>query len=111
MRKLVTVKSFVLFLLLISTATSYGQINEPRENIVYDYLYRMAQKGMIRWMDIQTPMDRRDIHEALTQLSSNIDLSKREKNELAFYMQEYAFDSVSKEAPEEFIILKKDKST
>lgn len=110
MRILVTVKSFVLFSFLIFTATSYGQINESRQNIVYEYLYRMAQKGLIRWMDIQTPMDRKDIHAALTQLSSRQDLSKREKTELTFYLQEYAFDTVNTEAPEELVILKKDKS-
>ncbi|HYO22466.1 MAG TPA: capsule assembly Wzi family protein [Flavisolibacter sp.] len=91
------------------TASCFCQINESRQTIVYDYLYRMAQKGLVRWMDIQMPMDRRDIRSALTHLAANEPgLSGIERSELTFYLQEYAFDSLSTDHPEKFYFLKKD---
>ncbi len=109
MRKFLTVKCFVLLSVFSLTATCFGQINESRQTLVYDYLYRMAQKGLIRWMDIQMPMDRKDIRSALTHLVVNEQgLSRIERSELNFYLQEYAFDSVSTEQPERLYFLKKD---
>ncbi|HEX8316534.1 MAG TPA: hypothetical protein VF609_16145, partial [Flavisolibacter sp.] len=62
---------------------------------MYDYLYRMAQKGFIQWQDFQLPLDRKDIHSALTRLENHQDLSRIERSELNFYLQEYAFDTVT----------------
>jgi len=111
MRNFVTVNCVLLFFVLTITLTGYGQVNESRQAMVYDYLYRMAQKGFIRWMDIQQPMDRKDIHAALTHLAiNNEQLSGVERSELAFYKQEYAFDSVATDAQGKLVILKKDEA-
>lgn len=111
MRKLVTVNCVLLFFALTMTITGYSQVNESRQAMVYDYLYRMAQKGFIRWMDVQQPMERKEIHSALNYLALNSEqLSRVERSELAFYKQEYTFDSVATDAQEKLVILKKDEA-
>lgn len=108
MRKKVASKCLLFIFVFGLTINCFCQINESRQTIVYDYLYRMAQKGLIEWQDFQMPMDRRSIRSALTHLAVNEGLSKIERSELAFYLQEYAFDSLSTEQPERFYFLKKD---
>lgn len=74
--------------------STYSQVNEPATSGVYQYLYRMAQKGFIEWKDYELPLDRKAIATALLQLSSiNGQLTKVEAKELKFYQQEYSFDA------------------
>lgn len=71
-----------------------AQINEPQTKEVYNYLYRMAAKGLIRWDDIVLPLDRHAIADALVVLKSEATskLSYTEKKELDFYITEYYYD-------------------
>ena len=98
---------FLLFFCL--PAISFAQINEPKSTPVYDYLYRMAQKGLIEWPDWQSPLQRNQIQTALSQLALTADsLSTIEKAELNFYNQEYAFDSDTVNEEEQKTILRND---
>lgn len=63
---------------------------ENHRSEVYPYLYRMAQKGLIEFHDMIQPLSRAYIGERLMQLdSSRAKLSKTEKSELDFYLQEF----------------------
>lgn len=103
-------KKFNLFIfVLVVTSQGFAQINEAPQTPVYQYLYRMAEKGKIDWNDYQLPLDRRQIFTALTQLAAQEStLSKTETRELNFYLQEYAFDSLNASTPERRSILRKD---
>ena len=57
---------------------------------VYPFLYRMSQKGFIEYNDLIIPINRVHVLNALTILKQkDSTLSNVEKNELAFYLQEY----------------------
>lgn len=63
---------------------------ENHRSEVYPYLYRMAQKGLIEFHDMIQPLSRAYIGERLMQLDSlRTKLSKIEKSELDFYLQEF----------------------
>lgn len=63
---------------------------ENHRSEVYPYLYRMAQKGLIEFHDMIQPLSRAYIGERLMQLDSlRTKLSKTEKSELDFYLQEF----------------------
>jgi len=83
----------VLTIVLILAAKSNAQVNELKTASVHEYLYRMAQKGLIRFQDYQLPLDRKTISAAIDSLATHRkELSKTEASELKFYQQEYAFD-------------------
>ncbi|HZF65743.1 MAG TPA: hypothetical protein VEZ55_14710 [Chitinophagaceae bacterium] len=99
----------MLIIISLAGKQSFGQVNEPANTPVYDYLYRMAQKGLIEWTDYQLPLDRTAITSALTELAdSAADLSKTELAELKFHLQEYSFDS--KPPGEGHVLFKRDSS-
>ena len=105
-------KKNILFIIIFGfTTTSSCQINESINTGVYEYMYRMAQKGFIDWNDYQLPLDRKEVFMALDRLSIiEGQLTRVEASELKFYRQEYSFDSLSITAPEKKYILKKDSS-
>jgi hypothetical protein len=86
-------KTFLLIAIIALASKANAQANELSSSGVYDYLYRMAEKGLIKWNDYQLPVERRSISSAIDSLSSiQNKLSKTESKELEFYKQEYAFD-------------------
>jgi len=90
-------RSVIIFTIFLFALKAVSQVNESTNSSIYDYLYRMAQKGFIRWNDYQLPLDRKDIASAIDTLLNVSQLSKNEKKELRFYKQEYSFDVDSKE--------------
>ena len=104
------VKKYSLLGLILSIViSSFSQVNESAHTPVYDYLYRMAQKGLTSFPDYQLPLDRRTIFSALTQLSNNREqLSRIERSELTFYLQDFAFDSLDVNVPQKLTVFKKD---
>ena len=57
---------------------------------VHPFLYRMAQKGLIEYNDLMKPINRGHILNALNTLQQkDSTLTTIEKQELAFYLQEY----------------------
>ncbi|HEU4471078.1 MAG TPA: hypothetical protein VFR58_08345, partial [Flavisolibacter sp.] len=100
---------FVLAAFLVFSVGAYSQVNEPKATPVYDYLYRMAQKGLIQWEDYQLPLDRRSVLAALDSLSGNAGaLSKVESEELGFYLREYSFDSDANKPEAQYLFRKDD---
>lgn len=90
----VNTTSIFFFLVLSSffTATSiYGQVVwENYQNEVYNYLGRMAQKGLITFDDVSRPVNRSYIAKGLGILQDeSTKLSLVEKKELDFYLREY----------------------
>lgn len=82
--------------LILLSVYSQAQINE-NYSAVNNYLYRMAQKGLIVLDDNVTPLDRTVIIKAFEGLTKNVDkLSKTEKAELEFYLREYYYDKNNK---------------
>jgi hypothetical protein len=103
-------KTFFLVIVIGITVKANSQVNELTSSSVYDYLYRMAQKGLIRWNDYQMPLDRKTISFAIDSLASvQNQLTETEKRELEFYQQEYAFDRFDS-SREEKTFFKKDAS-
>ena len=111
LEKLTGLKKIFFLIIVIGIATkTHAQVNELSSSGVNDYLYRMAQKGWIKWKDYQSPFDRKDISSAIDSLSLIAGrLSKTEAKELEFYKQEYAFDNVNPSA-EEKVFFKKDRN-
>ena len=88
-------RGFFIPVLFFASLSSVAQVNEPVTNEVYNYLYRMAQKGWIEWQDYQLPLDRRAISNALNEIRKNAsDLTQVERKELSFYWKDFSFDSV-----------------
>jgi len=90
---LIELKKLLLFYLFNCTffLTVHAQnIWENPNSQVYGYLNRMAQKGLIQFNDLIKPINRVDIQYALNELTSKTEkLTKIEKLELNFYLQEY----------------------
>jgi hypothetical protein len=104
-------KSLFLYLMILAVQTATAQtIFENHRSEVYNYLYRMAQKGVIRFDDQIRPIPRAYIAACLDSLSLlEAKLSSIEKQELKFYQQEYSdlktFDGTTPDQR----ILKKDR--
>lgn len=86
-------RNSLVLVAILGILQANAQVNELTSSTVYDYLYRMAQKGLIRWNDYQMPLDRKNISSAIDSLTLHEDqLTKTETSELEFYKQEYSFD-------------------
>ena len=93
-----SIKKILLFLLILFSCQfiSAQAVWENYRNEIYTYLSRMSQKGLIVFDDLIQPISRTKIHEALNTLNEEKDkLSSIEKNELAFYLREYAPDKIT----------------
>lgn len=100
--------SFILLTFVLSVTVN-AQVNELNNSSVHDYLYRMAQKGVIRWKDYQLPVDRKAISIALDSLYSKQNLlTNTELKELEFYEQEYEFDRYDSSRLEKTLFKKDD---
>lgn len=63
---------------------------------VYQYLSRMADKGLIEFNDVILPVSRNTIATHLENLQLQVNkLTKTEKKELSFYQREYITDSLA----------------
>lgn len=81
----------IVTLLLFFVFTVYGQIvYEPLHRDIYQYLSRLAQKGIIELDDQVKPISRLYIAEKLKELSTkHTSLTSLEKDELNFYMMDF----------------------
>lgn len=79
-----------LFSFFLINTISAQIVWENQHNEIYQYLSRMAQKGVINYYDVIKPISRDYIQQKLDELYSIKDqLSPIEKKELLFYRQEY----------------------
>lgn len=87
------IKFLVLFLLsgyFVSGQTVY----EPTYRSVYQYLSRLAQRGVIEVHDVIQPVSRKNIAIYLHELEKNQEaLTELEKKELEYYAKEYAYET------------------
>lgn len=80
----------LFFALIIASSLSAQTVWENPNSEVYHFLYRFSQKGVIDFQDLVQPVSRKQISTLLLELESKTDqLSKTEKKELQFYLQEY----------------------
>ncbi|GMV78730.1 MAG: hypothetical protein AMXMBFR79_18600 [Chitinophagaceae bacterium] len=89
-------KISVTFLALFVCFFSFGQINEPTTHQAYDYLYRMAQKGIVNIDDYILPLDRATVYSLLDSVKAKSALlNKTEKEELEFYFNDFLIDNTT----------------
>ncbi len=80
----------LLFIVFFWSSLSAQTIWENQNSEVYPYLYRLSQKGLIDFQDIIRPVSREQIAKLLLELETKKkQLSKTEKAELSFYLQEF----------------------
>ncbi|MDB5211537.1 MAG: hypothetical protein JWQ30_2364, partial [Sediminibacterium sp.] len=81
----------VLFFCAFSCSVGFSQVvYERHTNEVYNFLSRFAQKGVIVFDDLIRPVSKEKIASALDSVAAHPRLlSELEKNELAFYLEEY----------------------
>jgi hypothetical protein len=84
-------KKVFILILLSFISTSYSQVvYEPLHRDVYQYLSRLAQKGVIEFNDQIKPLSRIYIAEKLDYLLGKMQfLSSLEKQELNFYLKDF----------------------
>jgi hypothetical protein len=79
-----------LWVLLFCSSLSAQTVWENSNSEVYNYLNRLSQKGLVDFQDIIRPVSRDNIAKLLLELrTKNDQLSKIEKGELKFYLQEF----------------------
>jgi hypothetical protein len=96
-----------LWILFLCSSLSAQTVWENQNNEVYPFLYRLSQKGLIDFQDIIRPVSRAQIAFQLNLLEAKKDqLSKLEKSELSFYLQE--FKSIEGTDTDKIHLVKKD---
>ena len=82
---------FPLFFILVFITQAYTQnVWENTNSEVHPFLYRMAQRGLIEYIDLIKPINRVHVLNSLNILKQKDSaLNNVEKNELTFYLQEY----------------------
>ena len=79
-----------LWILLLCSSLSAQTVWENQNSEVYNYLYRLSQKGLIDFQDIIRPVSRAQIALKLKLVEAKKEqLTKVEKSELNFYLQEF----------------------
>ncbi len=80
------------FILLIAISSAKGQaVYEQHRSDIYEYLYRMAQKGLVQFDDQIRPLTRMYLAGCLDSLvQKKQQLSKTEQAELAFYQRDFS---------------------
>jgi hypothetical protein len=95
-----------LFILTFSIPSITQNVWENNNSEVHPFLFRMAQKGFIQYNDLIKPINRVHVVDALSILKLKDSLlSNIEKQELAFYLQEY-----NRPTTEQISLFKKDQN-
>ncbi|MDE3236515.1 MAG: hypothetical protein KGO81_11210 [Bacteroidota bacterium] len=83
--------TLLVFIFILSAYVAHAQvIYERHDNEVYNYLARMAQKGIIEFRDFIKPLSKEQILRGLDSVQVHSEsLSQIEKKELTFYRTEY----------------------
>ena len=89
--------TYILLTITLITAHGYAQVvYEPTFKTSYDFLSRMAQRGIISLDDVVLPLSRVYIQEKLNEVYFKYrELTLLENKELDFYLKDYLFDRVT----------------
>jgi hypothetical protein len=99
----------LLVLVLFALGTKAQFMPEQHRAEVYNYLYRMAQKGLVVFEDQIRPVNRLHIESCLDTLASKAHLlTATEKAELRFYQQEYTDQKALQQPKTGIFFLQKD---
>jgi hypothetical protein len=94
MTKNLILLAFFLSIALFQTYTSAQIVYEPVGRDIYPFLEKMSQKGLIVFDDQVRPVPRTYIAEKLLELNSKTEqLTSLEKEEAAFYLKDYGFET------------------
>ncbi|GAB4286761.1 MAG: hypothetical protein Kow0098_02380 [Ignavibacteriaceae bacterium] len=90
------------FLLFLISAASAQVVFEPLHSDVYNFLSRLSQKGLIEFNDNIRPVTRQYIYSLLkeAELKRN-ELTRLEKDELFFFLQDYYQESRNDYLPDD----------
>lgn len=85
------IKIFIVFIVCFGFSSAFSQAFwEDARSMVYPYLTRMADKGIIELDDILQPITQTQIIDALKKINSHASgLNTIEKSELSFFLREY----------------------
>ncbi len=101
----------IIFILIFGLSISRGFSQafwEDTRSMIYPYLTRLADKGLIELDDIVQPITQTQILDALRKLKANSTaLNPIEKSELAFFLKEYEMPFVQNDSSQ-FRLLHKD---
>ena len=102
----------VLFLILLSSASTAQIVYEPVNRDIYNFLLRISQRGVIEFNSQIKPVSRMYIAQKLNALSQkSINLTSLERKELEFYKEEFGIElSILKKKPESEAALNSDYS-
>lgn len=92
------------YLLLLTSILHAQTILEPVNYDIYNFIDRLANKGIVKLDDVIKPISSKIIYKMLSDSKDNIHLTNLEKTEIEFYLNEYGFE---KELFEERDITKK----
>ncbi|MBK8946914.1 MAG: hypothetical protein IPM32_16820 [Ignavibacteriae bacterium] len=87
-------KLFIILFLFATAILSFAQeSNVNIENNIYDFLSKLAQKGIIKYDDLVKPISRKYVAEKLVEARANFsELTNLQKDELEFYESEYGYE-------------------
>lgn len=101
----------IIFILIFGLTMTRGFSQafwEDTRSMIYPYLTRLADKGLIELDDIVQPITQTQILDALRKLKANsAALNPIEKSELAFFLKEYEMPFVQNDSSQ-FRLLRKD---
>jgi len=83
-------KYILLFILVIFINIKAQVVYEPLHKDVYEFLSRLAQKGIIEFNDQVKPLPRKYIAEKLLEAECDKCMTSLEKEELEFYKSDYS---------------------
>jgi len=89
--------TFLYIAFTFMTGHSIAQVvYEPTFKTSYDFLSRMAQRGIINLDDVVLPLSRVYVQEKLSEVYLRYrELTKLENKELDFYLKDYLFDRIT----------------
>ena len=89
------VHSLLLIAFLISSSTIYSQSTPVHisEKDLYDFIDELANEQLIDINSVVKPYSKQQVYEWLTASANSDELSKRQKDQIAFYLREYQFVS------------------
>lgn len=86
----------LFFSLLLFSSVNAQMVYEPVEHEVYNFIERLAFKGIVDFNNVIKPVSRIDIYEKLLEANGKrISLTELEKEEIDFYLKDFSLEANS----------------